>query len=167
MSGHVFILPFISQCTHMHADSFVSPPRSALKQILPTDTSQMLSPVSAGKKELNDAALALTWLSEACTTSTKDNVTPTQKKRGKMVALSPPVEHESVEQEGKSRKRAASQKCAAMLKEALLEEKKLNASAKAKIPQVSFTKGVKGKKGESGVRKRPRNYSAVCCLHVG
>ncbi|KAI8112294.1 hypothetical protein M9434_003617 [Picochlorum sp. BPE23] len=134
-------------------DHFVSPPRSALKQLTPTDQShQLLSPATISKNELNDAALALTWLSEACVGSEMD--------RREEAIVQRVMERRSDESQEKTGKRAASRKCAAMIKNALSEEKR--SSKIEKVPKVTVQKVTKAKKGKQNgeaPRKRSRNYS--------
>lgn len=145
-------------------DNYASPQRPALKELIPADA-PILSPASASRKELNDAALTLTWLSEA-RISTKVAKTSTYKVEsvespGKLPAF------EEEESAGKGPKRAASRKCTALLKEALFEERQsaLVKEKKAKIPKVTLNKPLKAKKAEVGpngepLKKRRRNYSS-------
>jgi len=149
----------------MCADIYASPQRPALQQLIPADAT-ILSPISASRKELNDAAMTLTWLSEARITTkvsktNTDNIEPVISPR-----KLPAFEEEG--NAGKGPKRAASRKCTALLKEALFEERQsaLVKEKKAKIPKVTLNKPLKAKKAEVGpngepVKKRRRNYSSV------
>lgn len=85
-------------------------------------------------------------------------------------------DNNELEVEGGKKKRAASKKCSALLREALYEERKQ--ATKKPVPQVSVTKAAKAKSkktagnAEKPARKKTRNYSAVrsrslhCALHT-
>lgn len=135
-----------------------------MKQLTPTDTShQILSPATISRNELNDAALTLTWLSEGCIGSELD--------RREESIVRRIMDGKSGESQEKMGKRAASRKCAALIKDALSEEIKSTTTKVLKTPKVQKTPKVekipkvtlqtKAKKKQNGEapRKRSRNYS--------
>lgn len=154
--------------TSVCADNYASPRRPALQELIPADA-PILSPASASRKELNDAAMTLTWLSEA-------RVTTRVAKTDMVESFESPRMLPAFEEEGntgKGPKRAASKKCTALLKEALFEERQsaLVKEKKAKIPKVTLNKPLKAKKAEVGpngepIKKRKRNYSSVCLILI-
>lgn len=152
------------------ADNYASPQRPALQELIPADA-PILSPASASRKELNDAAMTLTWLSEARVTTRVAKTNTDVVESVESPRMLPAFEEEG--NTGKGPKRAASKKCTALLKEALFEERQsaLVKEKKAKIPKVTLNKPLKAKKAEVGpngepIKKRRRNYSSVCFVFI-
>lgn len=114
-----------------------------------------IPPPSAGKREVNEAAMALTWLAEAFTAAPVSPVPPRAP-----TAAADALLLADTGVPGQRGRRAASQRCTSIIREALQIER--DTVHGPRIPGLEGTRATKrGKKeGEAG-EKRPRGYSQV------